>query len=135
MFERVEADLDDAERAQNHRRVDVAHMGDAKCLAGEVADAGAEHHAAFFLAVALQRRRIVAVRIVTVVTVLERSFGSAMLKPSTWPSDHTATARRTASASRRWRRKTFSSSSSYSMSIALRSANSRCTGAVPAYFW
>ena len=35
------------------------------------------------------------------------------------------TARRTASASRRWRRKTFSSCSSNSMSMALRSANSR----------
>ena len=61
IFSALSADLDDAERAQNHRRIDMAHMGDAERLAGEVADPGAEHHAAFFLAVALQRGRIKAV--------------------------------------------------------------------------
>src|SRR3954468_5247906 len=60
-LKRVEANLDDTERAQDHRRIDMAHMGDAERLAGEVADTGAEHHAAFFLAVALQRGRIGAV--------------------------------------------------------------------------
>ena len=60
-IERIEADFDDAERAQDHRRVDVAHMGDPERLAGEFADPDAEHHAAFLLAVALQRSRIVAV--------------------------------------------------------------------------
>src|ERR1700709_2045447 len=59
-IERIEGDFDDAERAQHHRRVDVAHMGDPERLAGEIADPGTEYHAAFFLAVALQRRRIVA---------------------------------------------------------------------------
>src|SRR5579859_7068034 len=52
-LERVEADLDDAERAQNHRRVDMAHMGDAECLALQIADAHAEHDAAFLLAIVL----------------------------------------------------------------------------------
>ena len=59
--QRIKPDLDDAERAQNHRRIHMAHMGDAKRLAGEVADPGAQHHAAFFLAVTLQRGRIEAV--------------------------------------------------------------------------
>ena len=31
--ERIEADFDDAEGAQDHRRIDVAHMGDAERLA------------------------------------------------------------------------------------------------------
>src|ERR1700691_1465847 len=60
-IERVEADFDDAERAQDHRRVDVAHMGDEERLACEFADPDAQHHAAFLLAIALQRHRIVAV--------------------------------------------------------------------------
>src|SRR5437660_122842 len=68
---------------------------------------------------------------VTVVTVLERSLASAMLKPSTWPSDHAPTARRVASPSRLWRRKAFSRPSSCNRSIAWRSANNRCTGAAP----
>jgi hypothetical protein len=37
----------------------------------------------------------------TVVTVSDRSAGSVMLNENAWPSDHTATARRAASASRR----------------------------------
>src|SRR6185369_11772592 len=37
-LQRVEADLDHPERAEQHRRVDMAHMGDAEGLAGEVAD-------------------------------------------------------------------------------------------------
>src|SRR6516165_6420632 len=45
--ERVEADFDDAQRAEDHRRVDVAHMGDPGRLACEFADPDAEHDAAF----------------------------------------------------------------------------------------
>src|SRR5258708_23726121 len=59
-IERVEADFDDAERAQDHRGVDVAHMGDPERLAVQFADPDAEHHAAFFLAEIMQRGRIVA---------------------------------------------------------------------------
>ena len=51
----------DAQRAQDHRRVDVAHVGDAERLAGELADALAQHHAAFLVAVGAQRLGIVAV--------------------------------------------------------------------------
>src|SRR5512146_3505609 len=40
--ERLERHLDDAQRAEDHRRVDMAHMRDAERLAGEVADAVAE---------------------------------------------------------------------------------------------
>src|SRR5262249_32634187 len=61
-FERIEAYLDRAERAQNHRCIDVAHMGDAEGLALQVADADAEHHAAFFLAIAMQPVRAVIAR-------------------------------------------------------------------------
>ncbi len=69
----------------------------------------------------------------TVVTVLERSSGSSMLKVSSWPSDHLPTAARTASASSLCRVNTFSSFSSNSMFSAWRRPNSRCIGAVPAY--
>ena len=58
-FERVEADLDDAQRAQNHRRVDVSHMGDPEGLALQFTDPDAKHHAAFLLAIIMQRGRIV----------------------------------------------------------------------------
>ena len=37
-IERIEADLDDAERSQHHRGVDVAHMGDPERLALQLAD-------------------------------------------------------------------------------------------------
>src|ERR1700723_4421688 len=57
--ERLKRDLDDAQRAQHHRRVDVAHMGDPERLAGQLADSDAEHHAAFLLAVTLQLGRVV----------------------------------------------------------------------------
>src|SRR6266700_8364068 len=60
-LERLEADFDDTQGAQNHRGVDVSHMGDPECLAAEFADPDPEHHAAFLLAIALQRQRIVAV--------------------------------------------------------------------------
>src|SRR5205085_3809919 len=36
--ERIETDFDDAERAQDHRRVDVSHMSDPERLALQVAD-------------------------------------------------------------------------------------------------
>src|SRR4051812_22252699 len=60
-IEGIQPHLDDAKRTQDHRRVDMAHMGDAEGLALQIADANAEHHAAFFLAVAVQRHGIVAV--------------------------------------------------------------------------
>src|SRR5436309_5865978 len=50
-LERIETDLDHAQRAEDHRRVDMAHMGDAERLAGQFADADAQHHAASLLAV------------------------------------------------------------------------------------
>src|SRR6266852_6550844 len=60
-LERLEADFDDTQGAQDHRGVDVSHMGDPKRLATELADPDPEHHAAFLLAIALQRQRIMAV--------------------------------------------------------------------------
>ena len=56
-----EADLDHAERAEDHRCVDVAHVRDAKCAPGQLADPGAEHDAALVLAIGLQAGGIVAV--------------------------------------------------------------------------
>src|SRR6185437_2970845 len=60
-IERFEAYFDHAERAKDHWGVDMAHVGDAESLACEFADPDAQHHAAFFLAVALQCDRIVAI--------------------------------------------------------------------------
>ena len=51
----LEPDLDHAQRAQHHRRVDMAHVGDANSLAGEFADALAEDDAAFLVAERPQR--------------------------------------------------------------------------------
>ena len=42
MLSGVQRDFDDAERAQDHRRIDVAHMGDPERLAGQVANSGAQ---------------------------------------------------------------------------------------------
>src|SRR3984893_8703179 len=56
---RVEADFDDTQRAQDHRRVDVPHMGDPERLARKFADPALAHHAAFLPALTLQRQRIV----------------------------------------------------------------------------
>src|SRR5437588_4063781 len=53
--ERAEPDFDDAERAEHHRGIDVAHVGDAERLAGQVADADAEHDAALFVAIFEER--------------------------------------------------------------------------------
>src|SRR3984957_13394642 len=58
--QRLEPDFDHAQRAQYHRRVDMAHMGDANGLAGELADALAENDAAFLVAEGAQRLRIMA---------------------------------------------------------------------------
>src|SRR6266513_669927 len=58
-IERIETDFDDAERAQDHRGVDVAHVSDPERLAVQVADPDAQHHSAFFLAVTMQRGRFV----------------------------------------------------------------------------
>src|SRR5882724_12631051 len=52
--QRIEADLDDAEHAEDHRGVDVPHVSDPERLAGEGADAVAEHHAAFVAAVVFE---------------------------------------------------------------------------------
>src|SRR6185312_13934336 len=60
--ERLQPDLDNAQRAQDHRRIDMTHMGDPKRLTDEFADAGSEHEPALLLAKALQRDRIVATR-------------------------------------------------------------------------
>src|ERR1700743_3362982 len=48
-LQRGERNLDDAERAEDHRRVDMAHMGYAERLAGEIADPGPHHQAAMVL--------------------------------------------------------------------------------------
>src|SRR5260370_23702207 len=53
--ESVEADLDHAQGAEHHRRVDMAHMGDADGLARELANALTEDNAAFLVAVGAQR--------------------------------------------------------------------------------
>ena len=71
----------------------------------------------------------------TVVTVSERSSGSEQLKPIACPSAQVDTARRVASASRRWRANTFSSPSAKIMSSAARKPNNRCSGGVPQYLW
>src|SRR5262249_49780865 len=60
-LQRAERGLDHAQRAQYHRRVDVAHMGDAEGLARQVADAVAEDDAAFLVGIGSDRLRIVAV--------------------------------------------------------------------------
>src|SRR5262249_30937522 len=56
--QRFERDFDGAERAQDHRRIDVPHMRDAKRLARELAEADAEHDTAFLVAVVDQPARI-----------------------------------------------------------------------------
>ena len=58
MPQRLQAHLDGAQRAQHHRRVDVAHVGDAEGLAGQLAQADAQHHAALVAAVVEQRLRV-----------------------------------------------------------------------------
>ena len=73
--------------------------------------------------------------VMMVVTVLERSEGSAMLKASAWPSAQVPAARRAASARCAWRVNAASSPSAKIMSSAARSANSRCSGGVPQYLW
>ena len=67
--------------------------------------------------------------------VSERSSGSDTLKPIDCPSAQVPTARRVASASRRWRANTFSSPSAKIRSSAARRPNSRCSGGVPQYMW
>ena len=59
--QRLQRHLHHTEGAQQHGRVDVAHMGDAERLALQLADTDAEHHAALFLAIAMQRDGIVTV--------------------------------------------------------------------------
>ncbi len=98
MSSAIHRDIDDAERAENHRRVDVTHMGDAECLALQIADSSPEDHAAFLVAERTKRREFLRVADqALVVTVSERSSGSVMLKCSIWPSVQTPTAARIAS--------------------------------------
>ena len=61
-LQRIQRHLDDGERAQDHRRVDMAHMGDAEGLAVQFANPDAEHDTAFFLAIAMQWHRVITVR-------------------------------------------------------------------------
>src|SRR3569833_4183940 len=51
-LQRSKCNFDNAERTEDHRGVDMAHMGDAERFAREVAAAGAQHHAAMLLAIA-----------------------------------------------------------------------------------
>src|SRR5215471_13326283 len=46
-----ERHLDHAQGAEDHRRIDMAHMSDAERLARKLADAVAQHHAALLVAV------------------------------------------------------------------------------------
>src|SRR4029453_13033291 len=56
--QRPERDFDGAERAQDHRGIDVPHMRDAKRLARQLAEADAEHDTALLVAVVDQPARI-----------------------------------------------------------------------------
>src|SRR6185295_7492175 len=56
--QRGQRHLHGAEHTEDHRRVDVAHVGDAERLAGEVADPHAEDHAALVPAVVGERARV-----------------------------------------------------------------------------
>ncbi len=53
--ERNQADLDHRQGAEDHGRVDMAHMGDADRLALQIGDPAADHHAAFLVAILEQR--------------------------------------------------------------------------------
>ena len=44
-LQRIQADFDNAQRAQDHGRVDVTHVGDAEGLAVQLADADAQRGA------------------------------------------------------------------------------------------
>src|ERR1700678_680400 len=48
--ESAEAHFDHAQGAEDHRRVDMTHVGDADGFAGELTDPVPEHHAAFLVA-------------------------------------------------------------------------------------
>src|SRR5215813_4488045 len=52
--ERAEPGLDDPQRAEHHRRIDMAHMGDAKRLAVHRPEPAAKDHAAFAVAILAQ---------------------------------------------------------------------------------
>src|SRR5262249_40442892 len=54
----VEANLDNAEYTQDHRRIDVSHVRDPKSLAGQFTDANAKHDTALVVAIVHQLARI-----------------------------------------------------------------------------
>src|SRR5262245_17464922 len=54
----VEANLDNAEYTQDHRRIDVSHVRDPKSLAGQFTYANAKHNTAFVVAIVHQLARI-----------------------------------------------------------------------------
>src|SRR5665647_3592753 len=56
-LQRLKADLDRAQGAEHHRRVDVAHMRDAETPAFRLAQSAAEHDTAFLAQVIDQRLR------------------------------------------------------------------------------
>ena len=60
--ERMQGHFDDPKGAEDHRSVDMSHMGDPERLARELADSDTKHETAFFLAVSLQRDGIVTAR-------------------------------------------------------------------------
>jgi hypothetical protein len=53
--------LHNTQCAKDHWRIDVSYMGDAEPLAGELADAVAQNHAALLVAVCAYRVRVVAI--------------------------------------------------------------------------
>src|SRR5688500_5775706 len=59
--ERAQRHFDHAERAEDHRRIDVAHVRDTEGLAGEIADAVPQRHAAVLVTVGAEPLRVVAV--------------------------------------------------------------------------
>ena len=95
----AEPHLDGAEDAEHHRRVDVAHVGDAERLARQLADAHAQDHAALLAAVVEERAADRGPASGRVVTELARSAGAVTLKASAPPSAQRPTAWRVASAS------------------------------------
>ena len=52
--EGLEANFDDTESTQNHRCVDMAHVGDAKAFAVQVPNGDADHDAAFLATIGSQ---------------------------------------------------------------------------------
>ena len=53
--ERAKPHFNGRERAQNHRRIDMPHMGDAEGAVGKVANADSKNDAAFLAAIGQKR--------------------------------------------------------------------------------